>query len=882
MPSLRFFSPLAAHLRGLYEVVSAWDRLKTLLLSVALVSISFADVLFLGATLSQADTYNIQYPNYLYPVAGPNSDGPLTYRERPTTTLYPERENRAVIDGINDAGGSVWQSEPAALFMRYAINSGESPYWNPYSSAGALGPETLVDIKFSPFSVLFALTGGGTLAFNLLLLLFYAQAVYFLGRFCIEHLRLTHWSALAAGIVYLLCGYSVANLASNVSQVYLFFPLFLYCAGLLARRVSVTNVVLVTLASALIWSISFLPTTVLALTSLYAIAAAITTAACLAAAGPRVTRHVFAPLAWRLALLAGVGLISFLMLAFMYLPIIESFAVVDALSMYKERVFYPVTLTNLYSVFSPKHLWESYNAIDPDLWNPSLNESTYIGNGAFHVGIVPAIIAFSALRVFRRPWRIELVAVFALLGVAGGRIFAVPGVSDLVQRIPVFGSIGTQYWWTVIAITLPLLVAWGMHALINHERWRWVTWAGALVVAFAFLYSFSMHGWPDRPWGSRYVSTLQSVFYVVAGMVFLGGVLVAAAYTSTSTRLWPKMAIVVLIFIELTFYMNHMRYQRLEFITEPPDYVTFLKDRIGNNRIMNVGAWGVPPEYGAAFQLQQLGSMNMNILPRYLEFFQRAFVPDPADRWGLFATMHHLRDQVPAYDEELLDALAVEFVIVPKTHELQREFFFGHAYEIVYQNPSFDILQNPDPYPRLFLVAGLSRQDFDPTVSPLPTRRLAYTDDEELIEQARALGVPVNSPGLAGADSTTGPGAAVLVDYGHSKVVAEVQANEPSVLILMDNWHPNWRVFVDGEEAYLGRVNHAFRGVVLPPGAHRVVYSYSPATLSAGLGVSGAMALLLLFLLFFHRRLDVALRVRTSCCPSHAEPPDGRTRLSAL
>jgi uncharacterized membrane protein YfhO len=53
-------------------------------------------------------------------------------------------------------------------------------------------------------------------------------------------------------------------------------------------------------------------------------------------------------------------------------------------------------------------------------------------------------------------------------------------------------------------------------------------------------------------------------------------------------------------------------------------------------------------------------------------------------------------------------------------------------------------------------------------------------------------------------------------------------------LILTDNWHPDWKVFVDGEESILYRANYTFRAVYLSQGKHEVVFAYVSPYFNAG------------------------------------------------
>jgi hypothetical protein len=68
-------------------------------------------------------------------------------------------------------------------FMRFCFQTGNSAFWNPYSGMGSLGPDSLVDQKFSVFTVLNALLGGGSLVYNVTLLISYTAAVFFCTAF---------------------------------------------------------------------------------------------------------------------------------------------------------------------------------------------------------------------------------------------------------------------------------------------------------------------------------------------------------------------------------------------------------------------------------------------------------------------------------------------------------------------------------------------------------------------------------------------------------------------------------------------------------------------------------------------------------------------------
>ncbi|MEM7305541.1 MAG: YfhO family protein [Planctomycetota bacterium] len=74
-------------------------------------------------------------------------------------------------------------------------------------------------------------------------------------------------------------------------------------------------------------------------------------------------------------------------------------------------------------------------------------------------------------------------------------------------------------------------------------------------------------------------------------------------------------------------------------------------------------------------------------------------------------------------------------------------------------------------------------------------------------------------------------------------IEAEVECDGPALLVVVESAAPGWRASVDGEPAELHRADHAFLGVELEAGAHRVELRYSPAGFATGRWISlGAVA----------------------------------------
>jgi Bacterial membrane protein YfhO len=808
--------------RLLYQEVDRRRLIRRCALAALLLVVGvYADVIFCGASISVANIQNV-------------TAEPAPNRVR----LFPERPGRQPHHGYYDSAGAGFQSEPAAQFMTRSIWGGQSIFWNPYSGTGALGPETLVDVKTSPLSVAVAVLGGSDLAFHLVFL-----GLNFVGVFCLlvlfaVELRLSLLAAIAGGITYLLNGFNVANLASNVSQTWLYFPILILALVTFAKRPSALSFVGITAGAVLILATTFLPTTLVILGgSLF-----VGLAAALAAA--RATRPDWigaAPAAARNAAgqLSAAGL-ALLVLAALYLPIAEALRYMSTGDYYAARQFNPAHLFNLITLFTPKHAFEAYNAI-------TQRAAELRGNVAFHQGIVGALIASQAVRVWPPFQRVVLVAIGAAFLLLAARVYGVPGYTRIVDVLPVIGNIGQQYVWAGVSMFFTLLVPFGMHGLLRGGPRKAALACGCAVIAFALVYTSAIYR----------LDVTGFIYVAFAGFLLgAGGLLILAVPRQTLQRAaatsMAGMCLVLLSWVELTSYVNHDRLTRTERFSNPPEFVRFLQTQAGLHRVASYGLPGIPPEYGSAYGIAQIGSMNFQIFPRYEALFNRLILPDPADRWSGFVTMVSARDG-DRLNLAAIDLVGAKLLVVPKRYLALQKHAQSSGWHRVYDDAYVTIYENPDPLPRTFVVHRLVESPRTPLDEKLSPRVAATSDDARLIEAARTLGVGEEASG-GGADT------AAISGYDHTRVEIRADLKTPGVLVLTDAWHPNWSVRIDGRPAELGRVNESFRGVALPAGQHVIEMRYAPRTLALGQALSVLGLVLVGAIIILHRRVDSTAR----------------------
>jgi uncharacterized membrane protein YfhO len=72
------------------------------------------------------------------------------------------------------------------------------------------------------------------------------------------------------------------------------------------------------------------------------------------------------------------------------------------------------------------------------------------------------------------------------------------------------------------------------------------------------------------------------------------------------------------------------------------------------------------------------------------------------------------------------------------------------------------------------------------------------------------------------------PGRAEITAWRPDRVEIAVEARTSTVLTLHEPWYPGWEVEVDGVRKPLLRSDVLFRGVEVPAGNSKVVFTYRP------------------------------------------------------
>ncbi|HTW91713.1 MAG TPA: YfhO family protein [bacterium] len=157
-----------------------------------------------------------------------------------------------------------------------------------------------------------------------------------------------------------------------------------------------------------------------------------------------------------------------------------------------------------------------------------------------------------------------------------------------------------------------------------------------------------------------------------------------------------------------------------------------------------------------------------------------------------------------------------------------RVYFNQSRFEPVFAGQKYAVYRNKTVLPRAFIASGYRVvRDKDEVLNTLT---------QPSFNPAQTVLLYKNPGFAAGTDSSAGTAQVSSYDCNEVKVKASLTA--PGLLVLTDNYVPDWKVYVDGKKSELLQAYHTFRAVALTAGQHDVAFRYESKYYKLGSYVS--------------------------------------------
>ncbi|MEO0080575.1 MAG: hypothetical protein ABIK44_07875, partial [candidate division WOR-3 bacterium] len=477
-----------------------------------------------------------------------------------------------------------------------------------------------------------------------------------------------------------------------------------------------------------------------------------------------------------------------------------------------------------------------------------------------YLGILPLLFALIALL---RSWRKPQVKFFfstflvVLIMAWGGNtpFYRIP--YHLLPGIAKFRGPGMIFF--LAAFSLSVLAGYGINYLLTEPKekkktdgLRGLIFAGGvllLLLLFALVGRDAVAGLvnPGRrlaEFEANYPRLTSGLLFAVA--IWAVGYLIAlwAVRGRISSILFGSTALVLMV-LDIGISLNLWNESKGYIRSVPPPKEYFAQDDVVRFLSRDTSRYRVLPlNYARSDEgllwlhgIQSTGGQIPNPLQSYQDFIG-------AGQSVMFQAGNLL-------NPNFMNLLNVKYVIAPtlpedasRYDEQSRQFiaqlraYFSQPwFEPAHVGPQYTVYRNKGFLPRAFItpfyevvkdkdavISRLMKPDFDPSRTAL------------LYE----------NPGFTVTGDTTA-GTVELLSYDANCIRVRANLTAPGILVLGENWHPDWRVLVDGKPAPLLRAYHTLRAVALEPGNHEVTFNHKSGWFRLGLIITGAAIGLLVF-----------------------------------
>jgi len=213
----------------------------------------------------------------------------------------------------------------------------------------------------------------------------------------------------------------------------------------------------------------------------------------------------------------------------------------------------------------------------------------------------------------------------------------------------------------------------------------------------------------------------------------------------------------------------------------------------------------LPPNFSAMYHLQSVDGYDPLFLRRYAELIAASErgKPDihPPFGFNRIITPHNV-------DSRVMDLLGVKYV-------LSFSDLLSPKFVKVFEEGQTKVYKNVQAFPRAFFVTEIkSVLDKDTAMKTL------FDATNDLYTTAVVEGWNKQQTRFA-----SGP--IKILEYTANKVILTTQNQKEGFLVLTDTFYPTWHAVIDGEETKIYLTDYNFRGIIVPPGNHSIIFSVS-------------------------------------------------------
>lgn len=442
----------------------------------------------------------------------------------------------------------------------------------------------------------------------------------------------------------------------------------------------------------------------------------------------------------------------------------------------------------------------------PDFFgNPATLNYWGVWNYAEFIGYVGVVSLFlAACSILSKNKKVVL---FFISAIIVSLLFATPNFIAKLPfnlSIPFLSSAQPTRLILLVAISLSILSAFGFDYLIADKKINRKAVIGiGILFAILFLalwvFAFAKVDAGIKP---ENLSIAKRNLIFPSGILAIGAILILGIVFVKET-----MARTLLIFLILALSVYDLFRAGFKFTPfTTPNYfypetsvIKFLKKDPDVYRIAVSDSRILPPNFSTYYKLQSIEGYDPLYLLSYAELIAASERTDHSIHtpfgFNRIITPHNI-------DSPVIDLLNVKYVLsLSDLNSPKLVKVFQEGQTRVYENKSL--------LPRAFFVSRvIQSEESRDTINKIFTEDL---DNTAVVADYKL-------------QTNLSKGEVRIIDYSENDITLETGNDGDGFLVLSDSYYPSWRVKIGGANSKIYKTNHAFRGIFVPKGAHKIVF----------------------------------------------------------
>lgn len=158
------------------------------------------------------------------------------------------------------------------------------------------------------------------------------------------------------------------------------------------------------------------------------------------------------------------------------------------------------------------------------------------------------------------------------------------------------------------------------------------------------------------------------------------------------------------------------------------------------------------------------------------------------------------------------------------------------------------VYENPDAFPPAYLTRRITRYvqlnemiGAIQSINPDEEIPVFFPQDEDIPFESSPVNIPRQEPEIARYERPDS-----------DRISIQTESKYDSLLVVTENYSPNWSVKIDGKSAPVHRANHTFMAIPIAAGEHQVLLTYLPRLFFVSISIGGSMLAFVILLLALH------------------------------